>query len=764
MATSFKVVVYINGYRFDPISVSASFAVNEVCQFQIDMPPVPEWDLLLPRSHGAVFFLDPNTNTYRLMCEGEYVGYSRTKGGTGRRTRGLVFRGLHGFMEDTNFVNMVGVIGPTADANGLAALTAASARANGSLIAQGTEGHPYKMVGIQQIIENVSKSGNVTSAFIEIPRRLIAQTPVESFYFWARRMDRKMWTFLDEDLKAAMDYQRWNDLLQNTVNTMGLGPNTLLMEVLQRYEETAFYHHIAMPAPPLYKTGSTPSRTQKADDATAVLQTSNLKLDISYSFFIPEMFFAPYLFNTIPPACNTLFNDQLRSVSGTLAFAAVPTRFIGQLTPPAGITSALPLLYMANNQYAVENVSKASPKVGALQQITQGMFSDEELIRGVRSVHGPIRFEKLQQGGDPKDGIKGPQATLQTTIELMMRHEFNKARGTNRVLQITSVFQPYLVPGFPIVVEDGNQPFRAMVQSVSHSMTADGQPSTSIVVTHVEELFQLGTASRTAPLPAYLNHIYAPADIAKTYAQLFGTNLTAQHEIAPYATCVPPEVITEALKTDIVTQASVSVGGYVSTSAQVNLDTLLASVVDVPQYTETGTRLGHVPAKYGSAANRLRLSQQPHEAFLQFQYRSGCTLRNWMIMHNLRTSLVTSEADIDQHPPDNIGNTLTTEGDDVFGHPSWLTMDQDPSSLNTFFFEFPQYGAYKAVVRPSSIPNGEPQAIISPHRQKLTASIQSAILRMATNDTKLATERNIEAATGERGDFNPRTPSDTQQA
>jgi hypothetical protein len=153
MATPFKVVVYINGYRFDPIHVTATFAAGDVCSFQVDVPPVPEWDLLLPRSHGAVFFLDANTGTYRLMCEGEYVGLSRSRNGTGQRTRSLVFRGLHGFMEGTSFFNVFGQSNaagssPSPDQ----AVNALSAIANGSLIVQKKESAGFKPVSMADIL------------------------------------------------------------------------------------------------------------------------------------------------------------------------------------------------------------------------------------------------------------------------------------------------------------------------------------------------------------------------------------------------------------------------------------------------------------------------------------------------------------------------------------------------------------------------------------------------------------------------------------
>lgn len=741
MALPHKVVVYINGYRFDPIHVAATFQAQEVCQFQVEVPPVPEWDLLLPRSHGAVFFLDPLTNIYRLMCEGEYVGLSRSKVGTGHRTRTLLFRGLHGAMEDTTFFNIVGMAQSSVDTpNANQALVAVSARANGSLVTQSIAARTFNPVGVETILNKVSASGDISSGMLEIPRRLLAQTPIESYYFWARRADRKMWTFPDTDLKAAMDYQRWSDFQKNGANTLGLGPSASLMYVIQRYEELAFYQHLPIPAPPLYKTNAVKTSADQQITEQAA-QTFQSKLSAVSSYFIPEMFFCPYLFNTIPPACNTLFNDQLKSVSGTLAYAAVPTRLVARLAPPAAAQATLPMLYMANDQFAVQNVSSQSTKLSASQQLTHGLFSEEELVRGVRTAYADVRYDKLQPSGEGTLAAAAAalqsRASMPRTIELMVRHDFNKVRGQNRILQISAVFQPYLVPGFPIVVEDGNQPFRAMVQSVTHSMTPDGQPTTSVVVSNVEELLQVGQASKTAPLPIYLNSIYTPAKIAETFTGLFGNNLMSDPQTKPYATAVPPNLIEQALKNDNFGTDVKNVVGYTIESGQVNLDMLLSAVVAVPQYNDAGVRQGNVSSAGQSIAERLRLSSQPHEAFLKYQYRSGCSLRDWMIMHNLQTKSAIANTGINQNPPLNIGNPIQLDGDDVFGHPAWLEPNEDPSKLEAFWFEYPQYGAYKATTKPSFLPVLGPQAIISPIRQKHTAAIQAAVLRGATNDTRL---------------------------
>src|SRR5208283_911582 len=154
-----------------------------------------------------------------------------SKTGTGQRTRMLVFRGLHGFMEDTTFFNIVGEMVSAPDSS--AALPVA-ARANGNIISQPDSGASFKTVGVVDIINSIATTQNIPSALLDIPRRLTAQTPVESYYFWARRMDRKMWTFLDTDLKAAWDWALLSDFMTSGLNTQGLGPSVSLMEVLRK--------------------------------------------------------------------------------------------------------------------------------------------------------------------------------------------------------------------------------------------------------------------------------------------------------------------------------------------------------------------------------------------------------------------------------------------------------------------------------------------------------------------------------------------------
>ena len=719
MAQLIQVVVYINGYRFDPRSVSASFTAGDTCHFSVDVPPVPEWDLLLPRSHGAVFFLDPVTSTYRLLCEGDYVGLSRAKAGTGQRSRTLHFQGLHSKVFKTKHFNMVGAAQPPGSALGQ---VGASARANGNVVAYPSS-LGFTPVSVSDTVSKLATSPSVSAVFPELMKRMMAQTPVESYYYWARRIHRKQWTLLDLEAHKTVDFGRFEDLVKNGFNSFSLGYETTLGEIYQAYEGLCFYQHFPIPAPALY-------RAKDKDDTTVTIETAS-------EHYIPELFYAPMLYNTVPPACNIVFADQITNVGATLGFDSVPTRIISRYDGPAN--SSMPFLYMANNtQGALSVTDKNTPTMTPGNLCGNGNISQEELIRGIHSVTRSIAHNKVIPGvGDGASQTNRP--SFASTLSHLVLQEFSRARGETRTADFQLVFQPYLVPGMACVIEDGSSPLRAMITTVTHSLPCNGEPSTSIHVDNVDELYQVGNVSRTPPIPSYMCKFYRPNLIASTYKNILGLNF----EDTPHAAAVPDKLLASAIASPAFETTETTIEGYVD-NGQVNLDRLLGGVVQVPNYSETGERLGWVSNVADCVAERLRASSDPQAAFLRYQYRSGCSLQDWMIMHGLQPDVSAAKnAGVNTNPPLNIGNRATggsTNGDDVFGYPSALALadgeDGDPSKLRAWDFKFPVYGVYKAIPDPASI-SLSPAPAISRNRQTLTASIQAAILKGATLDVKL---------------------------
>src|ERR1019366_10665456 len=106
-AFDFRVVCYINGILFYPRAVNVSAQNGDFHGFTIDLPAVPQWEVLPARSHCVVFFTDPISQQWRMMCEGEYSGYSKSKQSHGQRARSLNFRALHAYWQTTSYTSLL---------------------------------------------------------------------------------------------------------------------------------------------------------------------------------------------------------------------------------------------------------------------------------------------------------------------------------------------------------------------------------------------------------------------------------------------------------------------------------------------------------------------------------------------------------------------------------------------------------------------------------------------------------------------------------
>jgi hypothetical protein len=597
----------------------------------------------------------------------------------------------------------------------------AMARANGNTVAY-PKTLGFTPVGVSDTISKLASVPSVSAIFPELAKRLMAQTPVESYYYWARRIHRKQWTLLDVEAHKTVDFGRFQDLVKNGFNSFSLGYETTLGDIYQAYEDLCFYQHLPIPAPALY-------RAKDKDDTTVTVETAS-------EHYIPELFYAPMLYNTVPPACNVVFADQLTNVSATLGFDSVPTRVIGRYDGPAN--GSIPFLYMANNnQGALCVTDSTAPGMAPGNLCGNGLISQEELIRGIHSVTKSIGHNKVAPG-QADSAVQTNRPSFASTLSHLVLQTFSRARGETRTADYQLVFQPYLVPGMACVIEDGSSPIRAMIATVTHSLPCNGEPSTSIHVDNVDELYQVCNITRTPPIPSYMCKYYRPNLIAETYKNILGLNF----EEVPHSAAVPDRLLAAALSSPAFETPEPQVQGYID-KGQVNLDRLLGGVVQVPNYSETGERLGWVSNVADCVAERLRASSDPQSAFLRYQYRSGCSLQDWMIMHGLQPDVSAAKnAGVNSNPPLNIGNRATggaANGDDVFGYPSALALapEGDPSKLTAWDFKYPIYGVYKAIPDPNSVSLTTPAPAISRNRQTLTAAIQAAILKGATLDVKL---------------------------
>lgn len=691
----FRVCVYINGVLFWPRSVSIVANAGGHLSFSVDVPAVVEWDILPARSHGAVFFTDSVQGIWRLFCEGEYTGPAWAKTSAGQRSKTLEFRDIHGFWDATTFLTITGLIN-----NGLITATVAAASSK-PLTGGSSDGVTDLIFDLNQLISKTSVPENRISSFLPaLVSSVVNQTPVECFYSSTRQSVDKLYALVDDDIGSIIDYQRVIDFTVNGLATYGITGESKLEDLIHRYEDLGMYIHTPVPAPPLlnlsYQGRADKPVTQK----------------------IAEMLFIPHLYTVIPPACNIIFDGQVSNSAGSRQLLSEPTRVITQTKGLEGLDK-VPLLFMANDPTFAIDVSGAMlpATFNAPVALTHEFFSQTELQNGVLAQHFSVGLEKLKPTtGEQKADANG---TYLRYMEQITRHYYEVARGEYRKLQLMGAFLPYLVPGFPTIVEDTSGPIYGVIDSVQHTLSCQGAPVTSVVISHVRDLYHVDKRNRGSPCPTWLNRAFLPAQIDATYKDLFGAN--QRDPAMPHAAMVPQGFIDEQTG-----DAQPKFNTGLDAAGQADIDYLASYVVPIPFYTESNGALApsvNPNASLTVATWAKERTNDPQLAYTLYQFRPGTSLYEFAKFHKLSavTTLTAKEqahfSDANQEPIPNLDPTLGINGHPLFAHPYGLRLRGRKETASPT-----AKGLYELV--PAS--NG---ATMSPLRQRIALAIQEAINR-----------------------------------
>lgn len=603
-----RVVVYINGVRVDPISVSVTAVRSGFASFNVLVPGIPEWDILPPRSVVSVFYADDVLNKWRMLVEGEFVSISKAKTAAGQRSVALVCRSLHGIMESARNISVGSV---------------SSVDASLSLVANGRELRPtgsttLDMPSLDGLMSAVSSSSTVASVFFpELVRHVLSQMPAEAFYMYERKLLDKMFSLLDNEIALAVDQHKLTAFSSFWASSKAQ-ENMRLIELLQTYEEMLMYQHLPLLAPPLYG-----------------------KINDSAKALIPEILFTPYLYNVVAPACNVVFQDQLQLMSWTRDYSAEPTRVVVKMPVIAGQT--LPGAYMANNVVdaydAATELVNSVPGSNAVIASTHSVLSSDELLRGVISETVPMGFAILAANKNNPPG--NPRTSWDYYFDQATRHYFATLTGRYRTAELTCVFLPMLVVGAPCLVEDLTGPFHGYIESVTHVLPNDGPPHTTITVSQVRSAYLRDGHDNTPPLPVWLNEKYKPAGIKDaTWVKLLGANaLDVQHG----AMLPESEIVDTALASARVAPPRNAGDPNSVSSHQVNMDALAAKVIPIPRYK---ANFEADSVSTNTIADKLRASSDPNMAMAKYNWRPGVTLSEYAKFHGLSISSVAEVDDI----------------------------------------------------------------------------------------------------------------------
>lgn len=631
--TPISVIVYINGTLFYPSSITVTATRNELARFQVELPGIPEWDLLPPRSHGVVFYTDSVSQTWRMLVEGEYISDSKVKTSDGRRNVTLEFRSLFGCIESATNATLSSLAFRGTDAVGAALDIVANSRSTKPT------GDPTKDIQpLAALVESLGASSLIASNFFpELMKLILLRIPVEAFYMVERKVLEKIFALPDAQIVRVMEPARVK-AMSAVYNQQRAQEGQTLLSIINDYEQIMFYQHVPVLSPPYY------------GDAGK----------------IPELFFLPLLYNVVPPACNVVFLDQTAEYARSRNLAVEPTRVITKLPIKEG--GPVASVYMANNVVdskdvgleAVTQYNSNSPAIGA----THTMLSPDELHRGVNAHTMNVNFTQFTSNNTSV-------ASWSTYFSLATRHYFATVTGQYRTSSLTCVFLPYILVGVPCVVEDYVGPFHGFVESVTHILSNSSAPKTILSISQVRPAYVQGTRNKTPPLPNWLNSDFTPSGIKSagksklgTWGNILGQN--ARSEVGQgsnHSAMVPGE--------DIVvngeTAADVVNDNY--SKQQINMDAIVSKVFPVPVYDEN---LQSAKFSSGTIAEGLRSSSDPNFAMMAYNWRPGVSFTQYAKFHNLKVTNVQDVYTNGSTPPATLFDVgaLSVDGTPIFASPA----------------------------------------------------------------------------------------------
>jgi hypothetical protein len=538
---------YIAGIECPITAATVSYGVWKIPEASISMFPDPKLQRFGAQDRVPVVlfyldeYIDPKRPTWRMLFEGEIVGwgYQNTSAG-----RAINFQCL---MDIAVWTQLFLFYMTNVDTIASGVLTA---RQSAEQINQAAAVFPYSLFRKGLITQG--DTGYITRPFdlaYNVVRGLIMDTapadkkciPAVNFFSrWTRRQQfHNKWValpFLDEQsdakgntltsqspgifpvLRAAQSDQAVKAIEQQAWPSLSGGS---IYTTLKQILDTVYMEVAMLPTPAAvgtYTNGSifgkpqlvTPKQTglfmpesffqPGAHDAGLIDPKKPIRLT---NYFVkPQMFFG------LPPVCNVIFPSMTPDIQYSENFATQPTRLYFEDSALPDLTGkeakpqtkeffikALARAYppAADNRYQAKVLGKTPNETGK-----NVLIWPEEFFKGPVTARYPappwlMYFASQNQGAGIPAGkgtaapttksvspTEGSSNSDQDLYVLYAQYEYFKQCYSQRGGAVTCAFQPYLVPGFPMMVFDD---FQAKMHIIGYLMNVTQQFTSQSVVT-----------------------------------------------------------------------------------------------------------------------------------------------------------------------------------------------------------------------------------------------------------------------------------------
>lgn len=507
-------LVYLNGIEVPCANATVSYGVGVIPEATLSFPPHRLLQRLgtEDRVEVVIFYLDdladPQNPEFRLLFEGEIIGWSYTSSSHGRQMTFnavadiAIFTQLHFF-----FLNNVDAV----------AANVANAGSGAEGVSQAGAIYPFSLfkkglLFTTPIKPNDPPVPDVTrpfEIFYNVVRGMVdagldpKRRAIPSVNFFARWVRKRNFVnrfaalpiFEDEladstkgvfpILQAAQATSAMQSMQQNLAQT--IGDAGTLWEVLKETFSHVFFEVAMLPTAPAARVRlSDGTILRPATQAASTVQGAPTEPIRLLNYFVkPQMFFG------IAPSCNVMFPSMISNYSYSESYVAQPTRtyvndqFIsGVLSQNVFTAAALTFGYpeevdavlAAKTGKAQAAADAAAKAAGRPAGVTAGsrrvslsgknmLVFPEEFFKGpvVHRMPVPAWFTYLKNkepktsttaSSQPSAASVEESRSLHQLMSSYVSYEHFRARYEKRGGSVNMAWNPYVVPGFPCVVFD----------------------------------------------------------------------------------------------------------------------------------------------------------------------------------------------------------------------------------------------------------------------------------------------------------------------
>jgi hypothetical protein len=477
MISKVDLKLYLEGLMVPVYSATVKLTASYLNTCDIAIAPNTEGLKLRPRTHVVVAYFDPSSNKDVVLFEGELYSLGTSRGKTG----------------NSIIINAVDVSSYLANYRPYYFDKSFSAPEQ---YVHGIESSSSKIATAFQ-----ANGGGLVASLRSIANQIFNQEDAGVFRFFNLSESRLK---LSERLDGATGKFpiSGGDLKDYVSQAVGQFGHSSILELFSIVPSLILHKFISIPNPSLFT--SEPPKTWA---------------------IIPDLFYAP------PPMCNVMFPSQLKVYTWMRPYLTQTTRL--RLRDYRTESSRLLPASLRKTEIDV-SIQPSTLKITDAKRDTEDLTADE-LERGpVPSEENLFVIPRMARSSTAKAGSS-------TFRKQIAEYQFKKANIESGTIEMATLFNPYIVPGFPgLVIDTNGFVFHGLVDSAVHHISK-GSIVTRVSMSHTTQFSSFKEFD-----PPFVDSEWEFASVGDGFRRVLSPSIQTLFE--HFETSTPGEIIQELAK------------------------------------------------------------------------------------------------------------------------------------------------------------------------------------------------------------------------